>query len=151
MVTINSSVLFRFRTALVYNDTKYSVNFMTLWSSTVCVNLLNGGDLAYRIALMNILLSEIRFWFNMIWYIFVNCNWVDTRWQQYSTHSHTNNTQNTTKQTIHWTTQKFGRLRAMPRLLWVLPWLLPYNWEKSTENPFYNLMFMGPCIIFVVE
>jgi len=25
---------------------------------------------------------------------FVNCNWVVTRWQQYSTHLHTNNTQN---------------------------------------------------------
>jgi len=24
--------------------------------------------------------------------IFVNCNWVDTRWQQYSTHLPTNNT-----------------------------------------------------------
>jgi len=24
--------------------------------------------------------------------IFVNCDWVDTRWQQYSTHLHTNNT-----------------------------------------------------------
>ena len=24
--------------------------------------------------------------------ILVNCNWVDTRWQQYSTHLHTNNT-----------------------------------------------------------
>jgi len=29
--------------------------------------------------------------------IFVNCNWVVTRWQQYSTHLHTNNTQNNTK------------------------------------------------------
>jgi hypothetical protein len=28
--------------------------------------------------------------------IFVNCNWVDTRWQQYSTHLHTNSTQNNT-------------------------------------------------------
>ena len=29
----------------------------------------------------------------MIWYdIFVNCNWVVTRWQKYSTHLHTNNT-----------------------------------------------------------
>jgi len=26
--------------------------------------------------------------------IFVNCNWADTRWQQYSTHLHTNCTQN---------------------------------------------------------
>jgi hypothetical protein len=25
-----------------------------------------------------------------------NCNWVDTWWQQYSTHLHTNNTQNNT-------------------------------------------------------
>jgi hypothetical protein len=34
---------------------------------------------------------------HLIWYdidIFVNCNWVDTRWQQYSTHLHTNSTQN---------------------------------------------------------
>jgi hypothetical protein len=37
---------------------------------------------------------------------FVNCSWVDTRWQQYSTHLHTNNTQNDKKQTIHRTTQK---------------------------------------------
>jgi hypothetical protein len=27
---------------------------------------------------------------------FVKCNWVDTRWQQYSTHLHTNSTQNDT-------------------------------------------------------
>jgi hypothetical protein len=26
-----------------------------------------------------------------------NCNWGDTRWQQYSTHLHINNTQNTEK------------------------------------------------------
>jgi len=37
----------------------------------------------------------------------LNCKWVATRWQQYSTHLHTNNTQNDTKQTIHRTTQKF--------------------------------------------
>ena len=28
--------------------------------------------------------------------IFVDCNWVDTQWQQYSTHLHTNSTQNNT-------------------------------------------------------
>jgi len=28
--------------------------------------------------------------------IFVNCIWVDTRWQQYGTHLHTNGTQNNT-------------------------------------------------------
>jgi len=48
--------------------------------------------------------------------IFINCNWVVTRWQQYSTHLHTNNTQNDTKQTIHRTTRQFGRVRAVPRL-----------------------------------
>jgi len=41
--------------------------------------------------------------------VFVNCNWVATRWQMYSTHLHTNNTQNDTKQTIHRTTQKFWK------------------------------------------
>ena len=36
-------------------------------------------------------------WYGMIWYdIFVKCNWVATRWQQYSTHLHTYNTQNNT-------------------------------------------------------
>jgi len=29
-------------------------------------------------------------------YMLVNYNWVDTRWQQYSTHLHTNSTQNNT-------------------------------------------------------
>jgi len=46
--------------------------------------------------------------FDTIWYdIFVNCNWVASRWQQYSTHLHTNSTQNDTKQTIHETIPKF--------------------------------------------
>jgi hypothetical protein len=35
-----------------------------------------------------------------------NCNWVATQWQKYSTHIHTNNTENDTKQTIH-RTQKY--------------------------------------------
>jgi hypothetical protein len=39
--------------------------------------------------------------------MFVNCNWVATRWQQYSTHLHTHSTQNDTKQTIHRTTHTF--------------------------------------------
>jgi hypothetical protein len=34
--------------------------------------------------------------------IFVNCNWVDTRWQQYSTHLHANNTQNDTINNFGW-------------------------------------------------
>ena len=42
----------------------------------------------------------------MIYDIF-NCNWVATWWQFFSTHVHTNNTGNVTKQTIHRTTQKY--------------------------------------------
>ena len=42
-------------------------------------------------------------------YDIFNCNWVATRWQQYSTHIHTSNTENDTKQTIHRTTQKIHR------------------------------------------
>jgi len=33
----------------------------------------------------------------VLWYdVFLICSWVDTRWQYYSTHLHTNNTQNNT-------------------------------------------------------
>jgi hypothetical protein len=42
-------------------------------------------------------------WYDMIWYdIVVYCNWVDTRWQQYSTQNKTmkQNTQNGTYTTI---------------------------------------------------
>jgi hypothetical protein len=42
-----------------------------------------------------------------IWYDIFNCNWVATRWQLFSTHIHTNNKGNITKQTIHRTTQKY--------------------------------------------
>ena len=44
--------------------------------------------------------------YDTIYDIFVNWNWVVTRWQQYSAHLHTNSTQNDTKQTIHRTAQK---------------------------------------------
>jgi hypothetical protein len=43
----------------------------------------------------------------MIYDIFVNCSWVASRWQQYSTHLRRNNTQNNKKQTTYRTTQKF--------------------------------------------
>jgi len=48
-------------------------------------------------------------------------------------------------QTIHRTTQNitiyieqynnFGRMRAVPPSLRVIPWHLPYNWGKSTGKP----------------
>jgi hypothetical protein len=76
------------------------------------------------------------FWLYLLWYdMFVNCNWVATRWQQFSTYLHTNNTQNDTKQTIHRTTQKFWKTAGRAPSLRVLPWHLPCNRGKSTEKP----------------
>ena len=72
--------------------------------------------------------------FGMI-YIFVNCNWVVTRWQKYSTHLQTNNTQNDTKQTIHRPTQQFWKSGGRAPSWLVIPWHLPYNRGKSTEKP----------------
>jgi len=79
-------------------------------------------------------ITVLLFTFDMIWYIFVNCNWVATRWQQYSTHSHTNNTQNDTKQTIHKTTQKLGRVRVVPRLCGLYPGICLTTEKKAREN-----------------
>jgi hypothetical protein len=67
--------------------------------------------------------------------IFVNCNWVANRWQQYSTHLHTNSTQHDTKHTIHRTIQHFWKSAGHAPTLQVIPWRLPYNWVKSTEKP----------------
>jgi hypothetical protein len=72
--------------------------------------------------------------FNILWYIFVNYNWVVTRWQQYNTHLHTNNTQNDKKQTIHRTTQQFRKSAGSAPSWLFIPWHLPYNRGKSTET-----------------
>jgi hypothetical protein len=69
-------------------------------------------------------------------YLFIfNCGWVNTRWQQYSTHLHTNSTQNTEngtyitiKKTIN-----FGSAGRTPSL-WVIPWNLAYYWGKSPKK-----------------
>jgi hypothetical protein len=50
---------------------------------------------------------------------FVNCSWVATRWQQYSTHLHTNSTQNDTK--------RFWKSAGRAPSLRVISWHLPYN------------------------
>jgi hypothetical protein len=74
--------------------------------------------------------------------VFVNCSSVDTRWQQYSTHLHTNNTQNDKKN--HRTAQKqhieqhknvTGNSAVRAPSWRVIHWHLPYNWGKSTEKP----------------
>ena len=85
------------------------------------------------------LFRAVMIWYDviddMIWYdMIVNCNWVAIQWQQYSTHLHTNSTQNDTKQTIHRTTQKFWKSAGHVPSWQVLPWHLPYNWGKTQKN-----------------
>ena len=58
--------------------------------------------------------------------ISVKRNWVDTRWQQYSTHLHTNSTQNNTI--------KLGRVRAVPRVCELYPGICLTIEEKSRKN-----------------
>ena len=66
-----------------------------------------------------------RTWLRFI-NIFVNCNWVDTRWQQYSTHLHKNSTQNNII--------NLGRVRAVPSLCEFYPGICLTTEEKALEN-----------------
>ena len=65
--------------------------------------------------------------------IFVNCDWVDTWWQQYSKHLHTNNTQNNTTDTNNTqnNTINLGRVRFVPRLWELYPGICLTTEEKS--------------------
>jgi hypothetical protein len=82
--------------------------------------------------------------FRGVWYMtydIFNCNWVATRWQLFSTHIHTNNTENVTKQTVHRTTQKIhratqqlGRVWAVPRLCGFYPGICPATEGKAWKN-----------------
>jgi len=68
-----------------------------------------------------------------VWYdIFINCSWVDTQWQYTFTHKqYIETTQITTEQ--HKYKLMWKSVDRAPSL-WVLPWHLPYNWGKGTEN-----------------
>jgi hypothetical protein len=97
--------------------------------------------------------------YDMIWYdivVFVNCNWVATQWQQYSTHLHTNSTvqystvQYSTVQysTVQYSTvqytfthkqyterhKNFGTVRAVPRLCQLYPGICLTTEEKARRN-----------------
>ena len=63
-------------------------------------------------------------WYDMI--IFVSCNWVDTWWQQYSTHLHTNNTQNNIINS--------GTVQAVPHLCKLYPGICLTTEEKARKN-----------------
>jgi hypothetical protein len=64
---------------------------------------------------------------------FINCSWVATRWQQFSTHLHTNSTQNDTKQTIH-RTAHLGRVLAVTHLYGCYAGIFLTTEEKARKN-----------------
>jgi len=53
--------------------------------------------------------------YDTIWYdiydTFLNCSWVGTQWQQYSTHLHTNSTQNNIMKT-EYTEQNMHNIKS---------------------------------------
>ena len=67
--------------------------------------------------------------------MFVNCNWVDTRWQLYSTHLQTNNTQNDTI--------NLGRVLAVPRHCELYPGICLTTEEKARKN-------LSQCTVYVM-
>jgi hypothetical protein len=106
------------------------------WGKYFCQSVTyTEGSLRVKLLSLRNMWKKKKKLFAMIWYdVFVNCNWVVTRWQQYSTHIHRNNTQNETKQT-HRKIQKFWKSAGLAPSWPVIPWHLPYNWGKNTENP----------------
>ena len=105
-----------------YDRTWYDMIYDMIWYDMTY-------DMIYDMTWHDMMIWYDMIWYDMIWYdmiwydmlwcmiwydIFVNCNWVATRWKLYNSHLHTNNTQNDTKQTIHWTTQKFWKSTGCP-------------------------------------
>ena len=76
-------VLTATRTALISFVTRFLNFYVTL---TFHLGIILGNDQLDT----QLLYFTIRLLYTFD--IFVNCNWVNTRWQWYSTHLHTNNT-----------------------------------------------------------
>jgi hypothetical protein len=64
----------------------------------------------------------------------LNCKWVVTQWQYYSTHLNTNSTQNDTKQKYIEQHKHFGRVRAVPRLCELYPGICLTTEEKARKT-----------------
>jgi hypothetical protein len=63
--------------------------------------------------------------------IFVNCNWVDTRWQQCSTHLHTNNTE---KNFIFFSSTNLYEFWLAQLFLFIVSSLAPYVSSSSLPS-----------------
>jgi hypothetical protein len=71
---------------------------------------------------------------NYVYCLFIfNRSWVDTQWQQYSTHLHTNNTENKENGTSI-TIKKNWEVRAVPRLCELYPGICLTTEEKARKT-----------------
>ena len=89
-----------------YDMIRYDMIRYMIWYG-ICYDKIR-YDKIYDMIWYNVIYDTIRYdmirydkirymiWYMILYDIFVNCNWVATRWQQYSTHLHTNSTQNNT-------------------------------------------------------
>ena len=123
----------------IYSCHKLSLKFYMRIGCTglifLCVNISQRMEI-YRWNMQESLCTA--YWLCVILYIsctfdiFVNCNWVVTRWQYTFTHKQYIQQYKTT---IHTTTQQFWKSAGRAPSWLVLPWHLPYNRGKSTEKP----------------
>jgi len=111
LYVVNVHPVIKFQIRWLYDVMWYDIWYYVIWC-----------DMIYDIMWYDVMWYMIWYmiWYNMIWYgmiwydmicydvmwydiwydIFVNCDWVDSRLQQYSTHLHTNSTQNNTMKQI---------------------------------------------------
>jgi hypothetical protein len=81
----------------------------------------------------------------MIYDIFVNCNWVATRWQQYCTHLHTNNTHNDKNKQYIEEYKNFGRVRVVPLLCGCPVYSNATLHSKLKKGLKTSLIYIGYC------
>jgi len=73
------------------------------------------------------------YYYSMTYDIFVNCNWVATRWQVIHIYTQTKHHTTQNKQYIE-QHNNFGRVRAVPRLCGLYPGICLTTEEKARKN-----------------
>jgi hypothetical protein len=88
---------------MIWYDISYMIWYDVMWYGMIYMIWYDIYDIWYMVWYdiwwYDMMLYGIYDMIYDIWYDIFNCNWVDPRWQQYSTHLHTNSTQNTENET----------------------------------------------------
>jgi hypothetical protein len=127
-----------------YQNMHFSCNFLIVPLKRLCGKIEQGGrdhNWQYGASELRAEYRRLRTYIRwyLMWYILLQLgsHW----WQLFSTHMHTNNTGNVTKQTInrttqkiHRATQKLGRVRDVPRLCGYHPGIWLTTEEKAQKN-----------------